>query len=224
MPGSLITTLLALTLLLSPAVQKPVPVGEEPRHRVVFENKYVRVIDAAVAPGDTTLFHTHSVDNVPVAISGGRLRTEVQGRQPTDSEVTTGGVGFAKASYTHRISNTGTTALRFIDAEILASPGSPANAPPLNKVPGHILVLENTSVRVYRVTLDPGQSTGRHTHALSWLGVTISAGKVVIRSPEQNQEKVEVKPGDFRWHTGAETHSLENAGGSRYEAVEIEWK
>ena len=81
-----------------------------------------------VPTGDATLFHTHTVDNIPVVISGGKLRTELVGGETRDSSVVTGGISFAVASYTHRITNIGDTPLRFIDAEVLASPGSPANA------------------------------------------------------------------------------------------------
>lgn len=48
--------------LRSPAVMSPVvfgvatavPVYEEPRHRLVFQNRYARVLDVVIPPGDTT--------------------------------------------------------------------------------------------------------------------------------------------------------------------------
>lgn len=55
-------TSVAACLLLA-ALQTGVPVTEEPRHRVVFTNGYVRVIDASLPVGDVTLFHTHDLDN-----------------------------------------------------------------------------------------------------------------------------------------------------------------
>lgn len=225
MTDSLTKFLLCLAVLLIPqAAQKSVPVGEEPRHRVVFSNKYVRVIDAEVRAGDTTLFHTHAEDNVPVAISGGRMRTEVVGGKVSESSVETGGVWFAPGTYTHQISNIGRTPLRFIDAEVLASPGTASSAPPLDKVPGLKLEIENARVRIYRVKLAPGQSTGMHAHALSGLNVVITKGKVAVASGDRKQETAEVKPGEFSWREGAVAHSIENVGQSTYEAMEIEWK
>ena len=44
--------------------EDPVPVEQEPHHRVIFENQYVRVLDVVVKPGETTLFHKHSIDNL----------------------------------------------------------------------------------------------------------------------------------------------------------------
>jgi mannose-6-phosphate isomerase-like protein (cupin superfamily) len=215
--------LLAPVLLLVAGFQSAVPVGEEPRHHVKFQNEYVRVIDASVPVGDATLFHTHLLDNIPVVISGGKLRTEPKGGVTRDSSVVTGGISFAAGSYTHRITNIGDTPLRFIDAEILSSPGSPANVTSLERIPGHTLEMENQRVRIYRILLDPGQSTGKHTHQLSGLSVAVSGGKVAIEQGGET-EIAEFKPGDFRWHSGSRIHSLRNVGKTRFEAFDIEWK
>jgi quercetin dioxygenase-like cupin family protein len=222
--NSRLSKLFAPLLLLAAGFQSAVPVGQEPRHHVKFQNKYVRVIDAVLPVGDATLFHTHSVDNIPVVISGGKLRTELMGGDTRDSSVVTGGISFAEASYTHRITNTGDTPLRFIDAEVRASPGSPANAPSLERVPGHTLALENQQVRIYRIVLDPGQSTGKHTHHLSGLSVSVSGGKVSFEREAKKTEIINFKPGDFRWNSGPLTHSLRNTGSTRFEAFDIEWK
>ena len=75
--------LLSFAFVVALPLQSAVPVLNEPRHHVKFENKYVRVIDASVPIGDATLFHTHSIDNVPIAISGGKLKTQLAGHFPT---------------------------------------------------------------------------------------------------------------------------------------------
>jgi len=41
---------------------KPMPFQEEPHHHWKFENQYVRVFEVMLAPGESTLFHTHSSD------------------------------------------------------------------------------------------------------------------------------------------------------------------
>jgi quercetin dioxygenase-like cupin family protein len=222
--STLLKSLLCLLAVLPQAAERSVPVAEEPRHRVVFSNEYVLVIDAVVPPGDATLYHTHSEDNVPVAISGGRMRTEVLGGAASESDVPTGGVWFARASYTHKITNVGRTPLRFIDAEILRSPGGPADAKPLDAAPGTKLEIENERARVYRMTLAPGQSTGRHVHALAGLSVAVTAGKVAITSDGKGREVVEVKAGEFAWRGSAGAHSVENVGDAPFEAIEIDWK
>lgn len=192
----------------------------------MFQNKYVRVIDAIVPPGDVTLFHTHSNDNVPVAISGSRMKTELLGGGTSESTVEAGGAWFAKASYTHKISNIGPTTLRFIDAEILVPSGTVAASAsqPLDRVHGQTLEIENDKVRVYRVKLGPGETLPAQTHILPWLGVEVTGGKVALGSRGSKRQVTEVKPGEFRWQDGGKASSLTNVGDANYEAIEIEWK
>jgi quercetin dioxygenase-like cupin family protein len=221
---ALINFLLVVVLLFSQAGPKVVPVGEEPRHHVVFENKYVRVIDAAIAPGDTTLFHTHSVNNVPVVIAGGNLRTEILGGKITESSVETGGAWFAPATYTHRISNLSKTTVRFIDAEILSSPPATPTATETVNVPGRTLVLENEKVRIYSIKLARGETTGFFTHTRPVLQVEVTDGRISINQRGSSKKEMEVKPGDFHWTETTEPRSITSIGNSPYEAVEIVWK
>ncbi|MGA9768144.1 MAG: hypothetical protein WBV94_03835 [Blastocatellia bacterium] len=220
----LISYLLVCTVVLSLPLQTSVMVLKEPRHHVKFENKYVRVIDASVPRGDATLFHTHPLDNVPVAISGGKLKTELMGQEGTYSTVATGTVSFAKASYTHRITNVGDTDVRFIDAEVLASPDNASDVAPLDKMTGNTLVIDNERVRVYRLILEPGEATEAHDHKLPRLSVVVAPGKAAIESASRNPQIEELKPGDFRWNDRETNHSIKNVGATRIEIVEIEWK
>ncbi|MEW6209501.1 MAG: hypothetical protein AB1631_14125 [Acidobacteriota bacterium] len=211
----------SLAWLASPALQSPVPVEKEPRHHLKFENQRARVFDVVVPPGDETLFHTHSNDYVFVMIGDAALKAEVMGSPPADLIVKNGEVRFTKATITHRVKNVGNADFRNITIEILGSAtGSSAKLP---AIAGHTLVLENDRVRVERVILEPGQSTGVHTHPLSGLGVSVSGGKIEIDLQGQKQMS-ELKPGEFRWRDGAVTHSLKNVGKTRFEAVDIEWK
>lgn len=218
------TTFAAAALLFAQAAPRSVPVGQEPRHHVMFSNEYVRVIDAVIAPDDTTLFHTHSRDNVPVSISGGRMQTEVLGGSTTESTVQPGGAWFAKASYTHRISNVGTTTLRFIDAELVSIPSFASPLPePIKDVPGLSLEIDNERVRVYRIRLDPGQSTGPHRHFLPGLEVVVAPSRLRVAGAGK-QEDSDESPGQFLWRSGPFRHSIENVGDSRFVAFFIEWK
>ena len=220
----LIKSILLVIRLFSQAGPKVVPVGEEPRHHVVFENKYVRVIDAAIPPGDTTLFHTHSVNNVPVVIAGGNLRTEILGGKITESSVETGGAWFAPATYTHSISNIGKTPVRFIDAEVLSAPPASSTALETGKVPGRTLVLENEQVRIYSLKLARGETTGYFTHTRPVLQVEVTGGKISVNQRGSSKKEMEVKPGEFHWTETRETRSITSVGDLPYNAVEIEWK
>jgi len=223
----IIACLLVSQQLFAQSQETAVPVEQEPRHRTVFQNKYVRIYDCLVPPGDITLFHTHSFDNVAVTVSGGKLRNEIPGEAPTERVPPTGNIAFAKgtnAPYTHRIANIGATPLRFVVPEVLASSPSPGTPAALDAVPGHKLVLENDRVKVYRVSIDPKQVTGIRSRTLPWVRISISQSTISIHEPGKTPEILETKPGDYRWHEGGTTDSLENIGSTRYEAAEIEWK
>lgn len=101
---------------------EPVPVEREPRHHVVFQNQYVRVLDVTLLPGQPSLYHTHSNDNLAVSLSGDRVQIEPQGQawgEPV--EVVSGEVRFRAAKgrpYTHRVQSAGKLPFHVIDVEI----------------------------------------------------------------------------------------------------------
>jgi len=100
----------------------PVPVEQEPHHRVIFENQYVRVLDVVVKPGETTLFHKHSLDNIPVILTGADNRTQFAGKDWAPTPAKAESVGFipgAAKPYVHRINNQGSTTFHVIDIQLL---------------------------------------------------------------------------------------------------------
>jgi quercetin dioxygenase-like cupin family protein len=213
--------------LFAQAQQAAVPVEQEPRHRIVFQNQHVRIYDVLIPPGDQTLFHTHIFDLVAISISGETGRFEMLGKPPMEGPIRSGSASFsnaAKAPYTHRLENVGTTPLRMVGIELLSSSSSPGVPAVLNTVPGHQLVLENDRVTVYRVSIDPKQSTGIRARTLPWLRVSITQSTISVQGPGKSAETIETKAGDYRWHEGATTDSIENIGSTKYEAIEIEWK
>jgi len=223
MMRSFAVVVLSLGGLLPSTVQSPVPVANEPRHHMKFENEYVRVFDVVVPPGDATLFHVHSIDYAFVSIGDATLKAEVMGSQPGDLIVKNGEARFTKGPITHRVTNVATAPFRNITIEILKSPGPVGFSTP-DKSPGHSIVLENDRVRIERLILEPGQSTKTHTHNLSALSVFLTTSKVRIESPGAKPETIEYTPGDFRWRAAPVTHSIKNIGSTRFEAVGIDWK
>jgi len=103
-------------------LKEPVPVEQEPHHHIVFQNQYVRVLDVLFPPGEPSLFHTHSNDNVSVALSGDLTKSQRMGGEWSESvKVVRGQVAFYKANgqpYTHRVGSAGTQAFHVIDVEI----------------------------------------------------------------------------------------------------------
>jgi quercetin dioxygenase-like cupin family protein len=107
-------------------LKEPVPVEQEPHHHVVLQNQYVRVLDVFFPVGEPALFHTHSNDNVSVALSGDKTKSQPWGGEWTGpATVVAGEVGFHKAvgqPYTHRVGSAGTQPFHVIDVEIFREP------------------------------------------------------------------------------------------------------
>lgn len=101
---------------------EPVPVEREPHHHFVFQNQYVRVLHVYFPVGEMSLYHTHSNDNVSVAISGDKMNSQPFGGEWTEpQDVHVGEVGFHKArgqAYTHRVRSAGKLPFDVIDIEI----------------------------------------------------------------------------------------------------------
>jgi quercetin dioxygenase-like cupin family protein len=217
----------AVTLSQSNSPQSPVEISGEPRHHPKFENEFVRVWDVTVPARDATLWHAHRNDNVVITFGDAGLRIETLGAAPADSQVKFGDVGFRKATYVHRAMNVGTTPFHNFTIELLKSPqiaqALASVTAPITAAP----VFENDRVRVYRTTLDPGQSTSTHTHVYAGLGVTLRGSEVEVLTKSKSGDKTErvrLSEGDVRWRAGVVTHSLKNVGTTRFEAVDIELK
>ncbi len=223
MMRSLAVAVLSIYGLFPSTVQSPVPVADEPRHHMKFQNDYVKVFDVVVPAADATLFHIHANDYAFVSIGDAALKAEVLGGQPGDLILKDGEARFTKGPITHRVTNVAAAPFRNITIEILKSPG-PVGASTPDTSPGHSIVLENDRVRIERLILEPGQSTNLHTHNLSALSVFLTTSKIRVQSPGAKVETLDYKPGDFRWRSAPVTHSIKNIGTTRFEAVGIDWK
>src|SRR4051812_3263269 len=124
--------LFSLTLL---AAEKPVPVRDEPMHRVVFENDTVRLIDVQIKPGETSLYHIHVIPSVVVYLTQSTNRSESW----PDKTILTRDVAPGQSRYapydekplTHRVTNTGAGLFRVFDIELLNTPGANRTLPPI---------------------------------------------------------------------------------------------
>jgi quercetin dioxygenase-like cupin family protein len=209
------------TLLAEPP--RSVPIQDEPHHRMKFENEFVRVFDVLVPPHGETLFHSHSHDYIFVTLGDSHVRSEIADGKAVELDLKNGETRFTAAPLNHRAVNLADSPFRNITVEILKPAGSPPEAP-LPVMPGHTIVFENEKIRIDRQTLDPGQSTGIHTHTLMSLGVCVSPARVEYTEEGVKPEVADLLAGQFNWHTGKRTHSLKNVGTTRFEAIEIEWK
>jgi hypothetical protein len=137
--------LLVLANTSSVFAQAPVPMHEEPRHRLALTHEQLRVMDVRIHPGDTTLFHVHDLPALYVAVStapvdiqllneqwGGTHPAADPGRRPGDVDVDT---SYVRQPIAHRVTNVGSQLFNLI--AITTSTVSPRDPEP-TEMPGGI--------------------------------------------------------------------------------------
>src|SRR6185436_2296343 len=127
-----------------------------------------------------------------------------------------GDVGFRKAPFTHRTMSTGATPFHNMAIEILASAKKNGTMDA-----GRTPLIDNEQVRVFRISLAPGESTGMQINSLPGLFVAITSGDVEILHTNQTNSKTDhLKAADVQWHEKPVTRSIRNTGKARFEAVD----
>jgi quercetin dioxygenase-like cupin family protein len=184
-----------------PIDSSAIPVEQEPRHRLVFVNDFVRIIDAVLPPLYVSQNHTHAFDNVAVTIVSGLAGSQGQAR--------VGFAGFSRGGYSHVITNPNTSPMRFIDVELRAGDRPLPPAGDFTDQPNHVMVLNNARVKIARVKLEAGRTLPDHQHAAGYVSV-------VVRGTEG--------PGTWRWHGAGEAATTLDAGKQPLEVVEVEPK
>ncbi len=203
-------------LIIGLVLQQAVPVQEEPRHHLVFNDDVAFILDVQIPPGDTTLYHTHADPIFYVSIGTSRTRSQVMGRDwvgPGAGPVSSPGRVFSNIRYadrpvTHRVNNVGDGLFRLIAvinrghgpaADSAARSPRPATVPPS----GFDVEIDNHWFRSFRGTLEPGASSTLHRHALPVVTVQVADGAWVFQKADAE-------------------HSLKNPGDAPLELVEIE--
>ena len=123
MRNKTISFLIAI-LLCSFTLSAQVQVSKEPRHKNVLENKYIRLLDVKIQPGDTTLFHIHSIPSVFVNFTNTAVCSQIKGKEWEKGNNTEGNASyrsFVNDTLVHRVSNCDTVPFHVTDVEILSS-------------------------------------------------------------------------------------------------------
>jgi quercetin dioxygenase-like cupin family protein len=199
-----------------------VPVAKEPRHRPVFRNSQVQVLDVVIPPGASTLFHTHVHDLAGITISSAPSRNEVQGEKPADKPEEPEGeawfMPFPKP-WTHRLTNLGTTDIHYVAFQLLQAP--PRNSPGANAqaIPTGKVILEKPRIRIVRIDLAPGAESPEHSHRSGYGIVALTSGRV-----SQNGGPAELlsQGGFVAWREPSDRHDVRNSGDAPLPLFEIE--
>ena len=130
-----LTWILLSTLFSSLSSSAQVPANEEPRHKPVLQNKYIRLLDVWMRPGDTSLYHIHSIPSLFLPLSNTTVSSQIMGQSWANEKFVIGKAwyrSFLQDTVVHRVSNLGKGVLHVTDAEILSSYHSkPSDIKPL---------------------------------------------------------------------------------------------
>jgi hypothetical protein len=163
-----------------PSAQAPVPIENEPRHRLQFENDVVRLFDVFLPPGDASLPHTHSHDTLTVELSNDAIWTEseIGERRESTSKIgrVTSNTDYGEQPRSHRVGNAGKTPFHEICLELMSPPGSSKGKLLDGDLSRFSKVLDNEYAVAYLIRLPPGESTGKHLYRRPALFIRLPDG------------------------------------------------
>jgi hypothetical protein len=142
---------------LSIDTSKVIQVSQEPRHHIVFENEWVRILDVHLPPHDTSLIHKHTLPSVFMVLGNTKTgaQTFVEPRHKTFSKEGIWYEEFNDTPRIHRVWNEDTVDFHVIDMELLHK------SPSVHKdlaFDQSSLMFDEKLVLAYRVTMQAHRS------------------------------------------------------------------
>ncbi len=189
-------------------VSAQVQVSKEPLHKKVLENKYIRLLDVWIKPGDTSLFHIHSTPSVFLVFTTTTYAAQEKNKDWTTEKVVPGFSwyrSFYKDTQIHRVANIDTAIFHVTDVELLSTykPTEKREALPFP------LLYENERVFAYRLT--DSSFTDRHMSKRGPLILEVVTGEVKYHDIKGCKSTI-VKTGKYSYIEPGKEFSFSAAG------------
>lgn len=207
-----------------------VEVGDEERHKIVISNEYTRVLKVKFGPKDTTWAHRHAEDSIYFFLVEGGLNVvnHVKGSDPACDCMDFGEVRYgthkSDKPLVHKITNLNDGDMFCIDAEVLKSP--PVTSPIPLVAEHHELIKTRDRCRVYKLVLQPGQSSSV-SYPFFYLSIVLKGSTVKTQLGAEGHsiswEKAQ-EIGDLEWHSPSVGIKITNVGETVYEQFISEWR
>jgi len=198
------------------AAEQVIATNLEPLHHVILENEYVTVMRVMLRPGQSTMFHEQHLDYVNTHVNGSMVHISYPDKPAKDHEMKSGNVKFGAhqgKSETDKVTNTGTTLNHQVSFEIKQH--GPLNFGGATRpvIPQFQQVLDEKTVKGWKVTLQPGESTTLYTQHGPGVRVFFTEGRLLTSVPGQpNRNKEQwIHRGDA-FLTQADKIELTNGG------------
>ena len=173
-------------------------VHEEPRHRPVFQNKEIRILNVRVAPGDTSLYHMHTTPSFFIRLTNTITGSQVQGEEKKAGKSQAGEIRFENLAppnnRVHRVWNADKDTFHVMDVELLMKKAA-FNQKPM-ELPNLKLEIDTTWVRAYRLNLLKGIEFKSRNKKQSLVLVSLNTTRAEI-SQNGKSELQTLKPGSF---------------------------
>ena len=204
----------------------PVPVEEAPYHVPAFRSDLVTVLNVFIPPQRASGYHRHSLDSVGVLVSDTDRTGQVYGAEATVTPRRGRGsvsfTSYAREPLVHTVAVTGDAPFHNIVVELeYAEPGRFTAG---MRGDGYTVILDNERVRVWRLALEPGETSPAITQTAPGLRVVIDGGELVESVPGKPDRAKAPRSGEFFWQEAGQTRAVRNIGATRIELVELELK
>ena len=201
-------------------------VGEEPYHKIVISNEYIRALRVSFPPGNTTHAHRHAEDSLYFFLAPDlEVVNHVQGIDPACDCMNFGEVRYGthktERPLVHKITNTLTDRnMLCVDAEILKQPPVTSAIPLVAEK--HELIKTRDKCRVYKLTLEPGEAV-TVCYPFFYLSVVVEPGTVEKQVGGRIRWIETPELGDVAWKEPTMEITKRNAGQSTYIEYIAEW-
>ena len=188
-----------------------VPVHEEPRHRPVFQNSKIRILNVLLPPGDTTLYHIHHTPSLFIFLTSTAIGSQLQNGSPTQGKSVSGIFLFENLAppniRIHRVWNSDKDTLHVMDIELL-SKDSAFTLEPIN-LPELSLVTDTNWIRAYRFKISAGHNFSLGDNNRAMILISLNASQVQINQSGKLLTQT-IEPGTFFQIRKGRAFSLKN--------------
>jgi len=184
-------------------------VRDEPRHHNVFENKFIRILDVYLGPGDTTLYHLHNTPSVFVVFTNTNLGSQLIGKEPQKGANISGEVSYDSINTprTHRVWNEDTSWFHVMDIE-LKNPKQKKNISVLLN-PALKLLFNEQEVNGYNIELKAASNLQLPASAGGYLIISKSKTAIEFTINDVVQNRL-IKPSHYIWVEAGNNFHIKN--------------
>ncbi len=204
-----------------------VPVDQEPQHHHRFQNDYVRVYDVRFKPKEHSLYHKHDKNTFYVSVYATQVFDQTYGKQKGMIHDLPAGMGICRGHQAHplihQVKNMSAHLMHMIGAEHLKTPLMVSKEVFTHPKFQHLdNTGESNSVRLYKMTLQPGESTGKMQMNFYALFVVLTDSSVQVDDISGSTTQA-YSPGSHYWQE-PKTLTITNVGELPHEVIVGEWQ